>query len=146
MIIVQENDFSISQAHSSLKKTGLVGAITTFTGTVREFSQKKNDTFFLQHYPGMTEKVLNAIEIQALKRWNLINTLIIHRVGHLKVDDNIVFVGASSAHRDHAFEAAKFMIDVLKTDAPFWKKEGHNWVKSKSSDADLSRAWKKSDT
>lgn len=141
MIRVQEPDFSLEQEHRALKQSGSTGAVVTFVGTVREFSNTSDDRFFLQHYPGMTERVLEKIEQRARSKWQLTGASIVHRVGHLNVDDQIVFVGASSAHRDHAFLAARYMIDILKTEAPFWKKEGDRWVNAKDSDQQQAERW-----
>lgn len=145
MIRVQEHDFSVADEYQSLRKPNVTGAIVHFIGTVREFSEDKTGaadaSFYLQHYPGMTESVLEKIEHEACQRWDLIHSCIIHRVGQLTVDDQIVFVGASSAHREHAFAACQYMIDILKTEAPFWKKEGDNWVDAKNSDHSRAERW-----
>ena len=99
----------------------------------------------LEHYPGMTEKALEKIEAEAQKRWPLENTLIIHRYGRLEPGDQIVLVAASSAHRDAAFDACRFLIDWLKTKAPFWKLEetdqGGEWVDAKDSDNAATERW-----
>ena len=150
MIKVQTHDFSVQNEYERLKKKRVCGAVVTFVGTVRDFRDSENsadesdrneEPFFLAHYPGMTEKVLEKIEQEAHARWRLINTTIIHRVGDLDIDEQIVFVGASSAHRKDAFAAAEYMIDILKTDAPFWKKEGTHWVTAKGSDQDKANSW-----
>lgn len=135
MISVQTGDFDQSTELERLRQNcaGQAGAIVTFTGLVRDINE---DTAIrqmeLEHYPGMTEKMLTEVENTARSRWGLIDTLIIHRVGPLSPNDRIVLVAAASAHRKDAFAACEFMIDTLKTVAPFWKKEttpsGTRWV------------------
>ncbi|MFT5084455.1 MAG: molybdopterin synthase catalytic subunit [Lentisphaeria bacterium] len=140
MISVQIQDFDMATEYRNLIKHSASGAIVTFVGRVRDF-QQGDKQFLLQHYPGMTEKVLGDIEKKAHDHWPLLATTIIHRVGELHVNDQIVFVGVSSEHRKAAFEACEFMIDVLKTHAPFWKKEGGHWVEAKQQDQDAADAW-----
>lgn len=140
MISVQENDFDTNAEYQELRKGNSVGAIVTFVGQVREFSSE-HSSFLLQHYPGMTEKVLEKIEQEANERWPLIASRIIHRVGNLNVEDQIVFVGVSAQHRKDAFAACEYMIDILKTQAPFWKKEGDNWVEANSADDEAAKQW-----
>lgn len=140
MIRVQEQDFDAAEEYRLLVSPGNTGAIVSFVGLVREFS-KASQSFYLQHYPGMTEKVLEKIVNEALSRWRLHSSTIIHRVGQLSPADQIVFVGASSAHREDAFAACEYMIDVLKTEAPFWKKEGDNWVEAKGQDQSRADRW-----
>lgn len=148
MITVQTHDFDLAHEYQQLIQPNDTGAIVTFVGRVRDFQinhsqeEKEPARFFLQHYPGMTENVLAEIEAQAHARWPLLKTRIIHRVGHLTTNDQIVFVGVSAAHRKDAFRACEFMIDILKTDAPFWKKEGDTWVEAKTSDQDASDQWR----
>ena len=142
MITVQEQDFDVSSEYTALKQDNITGAVVTFVGLVRDF-QQDNKSFYLQHYPQMTEKVLQEVENQANAQWDLINTRIIHRVGQLYINDQIVFVGASSAHRKDAFAACEYMIDILKTQAPFWKKEGETWVEAKESDQQAADSWLK---
>lgn len=144
MIRVQTADFSLESEYRALKRKSVTGAVVLFVGTVREFKVQpgsKETDFLLQHYPGMTENVLEKIEAEARSRWTLLDTTIVHRVGKLNIDDQIVLVGASSAHRGDAFEAAQFMIDILKTEAPFWKKEGSVWVEAKASDETCADRW-----
>ncbi len=141
MIRVQQQDFSVEHERLLLLRPGDSGACVTFVGHVRRFSDNPQATFLLQHYPGMTEKVLQKIEQQAQSRWKLDNTCIIHRVGELKVGEQIVFVGVSSPHRAEAFAACEFMIDILKTEAPFWKKEGDQWVEARDSDNKAAEKW-----
>lgn len=148
MARVQTDDFDIGLENKHLQKGDNIGAIVTFTGIVREFLTENrvdntSETFHLEHYPGMTERVLNDIESQARERFEITTSSIIHRVGTLKVQDNIVFVGAGSKHRTEAFQACQFMIDVLKTQAPFWKKEGPHWVEAKDDDIKQTNTWLK---
>lgn len=140
MIRIQHEDFDSHTEALNLRSTGKTGAVVTFIGLVRDFAQQ-DKAFFLQHYPGMTDKVLEKIEKQARERWPLLHTSIIHRVGELRIDDQIVFVGVSAAHRGDAFAACEFMIDILKTEAPFWKKEGGQWVEAKESDQATANRW-----
>lgn len=145
MISVQENDFSVAHEHKKLLKAGTSGAVVFFVGHVREFSSDPDAPFLLQHYPGMTEQALIKIEAEAHQRWQLTATCIIHRVGQLVVGDQIVFVGASSQHRGQAFDACEYMIDILKTQAPFWKKEGATWVEARDSDNSAADKWMRHD-
>ncbi|HML92708.1 molybdenum cofactor biosynthesis protein MoaE [Methyloceanibacter sp.] len=134
VIRVQRDDFDIGKEIDALRKgrTG-IGAIVTFTGTVRD-AHGEVTAMTLEHYPGMTEKELARVEAEAHARWPLQATLIVHRVGRLEPGDNIVLTAAASAHREAAFEAARFLIDYLKTSAPFWKREsgpaGDKWVEA----------------
>jgi molybdopterin synthase catalytic subunit len=126
MIRIQTDDFNPGDELELLrrKNKGKAGAMVSFTGLVRDLNEGDNITqLTLEHYPGMTEKALAKIETQANAQWELTATLIIHRVGPLKPNDNIVLVVAASMHRKQAFTACEFMIDTLKTNAPFWKKE-----------------------
>jgi molybdopterin synthase catalytic subunit len=135
VISVQTEDFDpgeqLKRLHSTL--AGRAGAVVSFTGLVRDLNQGETIArMTLEHYPGMTEKALAAIEAEAMERWELIDSIIIHRVGPLHPNDRIVFVAAASAHRKASFRACEYMIDSLKTRAPFWKKEatasGARWV------------------
>ena len=126
MIRVQTDDFNPGIELEQLRSEnhGQAGAMVSFTGLVRDLNEGDNITqLTLEHYPGMTEKALTKIEAQANEQWDLTATLIIHRVGPLHPNDNIVLVVAASMHRKQAFQACEFMIDTLKTNAPFWKKE-----------------------
>ena len=126
MIRVQTVDFNPGDELEQLRNlnNGKAGAMVSFTGLVRDLNEGDNITqLTLEHYPGMTEKALEKIEMQANAQWQLTATLIIHRVGPLQPNDNIVLVVAASMHRKQAFAACEFMIDTLKTSAPFWKKE-----------------------
>jgi molybdopterin synthase catalytic subunit len=150
MIRIQEADFDVSTEITALRKGDLlVGAVVTFVGTVRDInegSQIKGMT--LEHYPGMTEKALDEIITQAKTRWEIRNTLVIHRVGSLLPEDQIVLVAVTSAHRGEAFAACEFIMDYLKTAAPFWKKEetseGARWVDARVTDAAAMARWLKS--
>ena len=142
MIKVQQNDFDIALEHQALFNSANTGAVVTFVGYVRDFKQNIK-TFNIEHYPGMTEKALHAIESEALNRWPLHNAIIIHRVGQLNIDDKIVFVGVSSSHRNEAFDACRFIIDTLKTSAPFWKQEGDHWVEANPEDQKIAERWLK---
>ena len=135
MIRVQTEDFDPGAELEQLRAhcAGMAGAVVSFTGLVRDLNQGDAiSRMTLEHYPGMTEKALADIESQAVKRWDLVEAVIIHRIGPLSPNDRIVFVAAASAHRKAAFEACEFMIDTLKTEAPFWKQEdtpaGKRWV------------------
>ena len=126
MIRVQTDDFNPGVELEQLRSenNGQAGAMVSFTGLVRDLNEGDNITqLTLEHYPGMTEKALTKIEAQANEQWDLTATLIIHRVGPLQPNDNIVLVVAASMHRKQAFQACDYMIDTLKTNAPFWKKE-----------------------
>lgn len=127
---------------------GNVGAIVSFVGLVRDVNDGDTiNTLTLEHYPDMTQKALQVIELEAKKRWDVIDSLIIHRVGTLKPLDQIVLVAVSSAHRGDAFKACEFMMDYLKTSAPFWKKEatnqGERWVEAKLADDEAKARWTK---
>lgn len=144
---IQTEDFDLATEYQFLRQlSSSVGAVVTFTGLVRDFEQQGSiDSLSLQHYPGMTEKLLQEIVDQANSRWNLIGTTVIHRVGKLLPCDQIVFVGVASQHRADAFEAAQFIMDYLKTKATFWKKVDQDgqqhWVESKDSDQAASQRW-----
>ncbi|ODS24869.1 molybdenum cofactor biosynthesis protein MoaE [Candidatus Endobugula sertula] len=145
-ITIQTEDFNVAQEHQCLLQDAPnIGAIVTFTGLVKEFTKDDNTSLFLEHYSTMTEKVLADIIQQAKQRWPIINSRIIHRIGHLQLGEQIVFVGANSPHRSDAFAACEFIIDFLKTEAPFWKKEitseGESWVDAKESDRKTRERW-----
>jgi molybdopterin synthase catalytic subunit len=135
MISVQTADIDPGAELERLRTAlaGRAGAVVSFTGLVRDLNAGETvGQLTLEHYPGMTEKALAAIEAEAVERWELVDSLIIHRVGPLSPGDRIVFVAAAAAHRKAAFRACEFMIDTLKTNAPFWKKEatagGSRWL------------------
>lgn len=146
IIQVQTEDFDVSAIHRQLlgDRTD-TGAITSFIGLVRDLPNSQLQQMTLEHYPGMTEKSLQAIVEKARQRWEVQNCAVIHRVGSLKPADQIVLVSVLSAHRKDAFAACEFIMDYLKTDAPFWKKEvdeqGEKWVEAKASDADAKDQW-----
>ena len=146
---IQENDFDISAEIRALRKGDpRVGAVVTFLGTVRDMNDGiKVKGMTLEHYPGMTEKALEDIISQAKTRWDIYQALVIHRVGPLLPEDQIVFVAVTSAHRGEAFAACEFMMDYLKTAAPFWKKEdtpeGARWVDSRVTDDAAMTRWNK---
>ena len=149
-IIIQENSFSISKIISDLSKKDNVGAVVSFSGYVREFSKKRQlKSMQLEHYPGMTEKALSDIVQSAKSHWDIQEATIIHRVGKLLPKDIIVGVVVSSKHRSNAFMACEFIIDFLKTDAPFWKKEiseeEETWVSERQEDVVKKTSWNKLD-
>ena len=144
---IQIEDFDAGDEINQLRMARRdVGAVVSFIGQVRDVNE--GDTvskLTLEHYPGMTEKSLHAIIKQAKTRWNIMDVLIIHRVGTLQPCDQIVLVAVSGAHRSEAFVACEFVMDYLKTEAPFWKKEvtpsGERWVEAKASDDDAKARW-----
>jgi molybdopterin synthase catalytic subunit len=146
-IRIQDADFDLTTEVKALRKDDpRVGAVVTFLGTVRDMndgSQVQGMT--LEHYPGMTEKSLEEIITQARGRWDLYKTLVIHRVGPLLPEDQIVLVVVTSAHRGEAFAACEFIMDYLKTAAPFWKKEetpeGSKWVDARVTDDTAMARW-----
>lgn len=139
-VSVQQSDFDQAEEYQSLAQNNQIdGAIVTFVGQVREHNQGKGVTgLFLEHYPQMTQRSLELIVEQANGRWKLGKVRVIHRYGQLNLGEQIVFVGVTSQHRQSAFEAAQFIMDYLKTQAPFWKKEtttsGERWVDANHSD------------
>ena len=142
---VQTEDFDVG-AESRALQADAVGAIALFVGTVRGLSSDNGVTAMtLEHYPGMTESELERIEADARARWPLEDVTIIHRVGRLEAGDQIVLVGAASPHRQAAFDAAQFIMDFLKTDAPFWKAEERggetSWVDARESDDAARNRW-----
>lgn len=149
MIRIQAADFDIGAEIEALRnKRTDIGAVVTFTGCVRDRgSERVIDSMTLEHYPGMTEKELARIEAVAHERWPLQASLIVHRVGKLVPGDNIVLVVTASEHRRAAFEAASFLMDYLKTSAPFWKKEYQadgklgDWVSAKDADDRAQEKW-----
>ncbi len=147
MIKVQKQDFNPDTELQALRGGNPdVGAVVSFLGVVREGSgDQKITSMTLEHYPGMTERQLQEIENEARKRWALSDCLIIHRYGTLRPGDNIVLVMTLSRHRQDAFHAAEFLMDYLKTSAPFWKKEviagEEKWVEAKQSDVEATKSW-----
>ena len=149
-IIIQEDSFSISKLILELSEKDNVGAVVSFSGYVREFSKDKQLKYMeLEYYPGMTEKTLESIVQKAKSHWDIEQITIIHRVGKLLPKDIIVGVIVSSRHRSSAFKACEFIIDFLKTDAPFWKKEisdkGEVWVAERQEDIIKKTNWNKLD-
>lgn len=145
-ILVGQDNFQVSDEYQWLAECDDDGAVVTFTGKVRNQNLgDKVSGLILEHYPGMTEKALIDIVSTARSRWSLQRVTIIHRVGELYAGEQIVFVGVSTAHRHEAFEAAQFIMDYLKTRAPFWKREataaGERWVEAKESDEHAARRW-----
>jgi molybdopterin synthase catalytic subunit len=122
-----------------------IGAIATFIGTVRAVAGDPHATLTLEHYPGMTEAALADIEARARARFEIVDCTVIHRFGTLAAGESIVFVGVTSSHRGEAFRACEFLMDFLKTEAPFWKKEssrsGDHWVESRASDEAKIEDW-----
>ena len=146
-ICVQTEDFDLSTEVAQLRRAnGGVGAVVAFVGTVRDMNEGSSVAAMeLEHYPGMTEKALDDIVVKAKARWNIIDALVIHRVGELLPLDQIVLVAVTSAHRGEAFAACEFIMDYLKTEAPFWKKEqtpeGARWVDARSTDDRALAKW-----
>jgi len=144
---IQTDDFDLSTEIAALRagRAG-VGAVVVFVGTVRDINQGTGvSSLTLEHYPGMTDKSLEDIVAQAKARWQLDQVLVIHRVGPLQPLDQIVLVAVTSAHRGEAFQACEFVMDWLKTRAPFWKKEatpqGERWVDARESDDAAAARW-----
>jgi molybdopterin synthase catalytic subunit len=151
-VIVQESDFLLQQVIEELRKNPNTGAVVSFIGYVRNFTNTSkaaevdNESFMeIEHYPGMTEKSLMAIENQTRQKWKVSDIRIIHRYGKLEINDQIVLVAVSSEHRTEAFRACEYIIDYLKTDAPFWKKEfdgkASHWVNLNLSDIEKKNKW-----
>jgi molybdopterin synthase catalytic subunit len=144
---VQAEDFDVARELALLRGDNrAVGAVAAFIGTVRDVNDDARvASMTLEHYPGMTEKALAAIVDAAKSRWDIIDALVIHRVGALAPSDQIVLVGVTSAHRGEAFAACEFIIDYLKTQAPLWKKEqtsdGARWVEARAADDDAAARW-----
>jgi len=147
VVRVQTEDFDVGVEITAMRlKYPKAGAIVSFVGQVRDLNDGDNvAAMTLEHYPGMTEKSLAGIVEQALARWSIADALIVHRVGELKPLDQIVLVLVASAHRKDAFTACEFMMDYLKTEAPFWKKEqtpnAERWVEAKDSDDQAKNRW-----
>ena len=145
---VQEGAFDAGAELNALHAANLgIGAVLGFVGYVRDFNDGQDVSgLFLEHYPGMTEKALAAIVAEAEQRWPLLRVEVLHRVGALQPGEPIVFVGTASAHRQAAFDAGNFIMDYLKTRAPFWKKEtgsdGEHWVEGRASDQTAAARWR----
>jgi len=147
VVRVQREDFDAGAEIARLRagQPG-VGAVAAFIGTVRDLNDDATiGALTLEHYPGMTEKALAAIVDQARSRFDIVDALVVHRIGELVPTDQIVLVAVTSAHRGDAFDACRFIMDYLKTQAPFWKKEqtpeGARWVDARASDADAAGRW-----
>lgn len=138
-ISIQRQDFDQHEHYSALAGSAGAGAIVTFVGQVREFAGEQN--LWLEHYPGMTEKSLQQRIAHAAKRWPLLGVRVVHRVGELAPGAQIVFVGVSATHRHDAFHACEYLMDFLKTEAPFWKREGKRWIEAKASDQAAADSW-----
>ena len=144
---IQTDDFDLSREVAQLRGSDArVGAVASFIGTVRDVNAAASvSALTLEHYPGMTEQALEAIVAQARERFAIIEALVVHRVGPLLPTDQIVLVAVTSAHRGDAFDACRFIMDYLKTRAPFWKKEatpdGARWVDARSSDDEAAQRW-----
>ena len=146
IIRIQTEDFDLTALNRELLAgRSDVGAIASFIGLVRDLEGDSLQQMTLEHYPGMTENALQGIAAKAQQRWDLVDLGIIHRVGDLQPADQIVLVTVLSAHRGDAFAACEFIMDYLKTEAPFWKKEvseqGDNWVASRDSDRLARKKW-----
>jgi molybdopterin synthase catalytic subunit len=144
---VQREDFDIGAEIAAFRRADPgIGAIASFIGLVRDVNEGDAvASMTLEHYPGMTEKALAGIVAEAKRRWDIVDALVIHRVGELKPLDQIVLVVVTGAHRGAAFAACEFIMDYLKTRAPFWKKEstpeGERWVEARSSDDGAAERW-----
>ena len=147
VVRVQTENFDVAREIAALHaRDTRVGAVAVFIGLVRDLNDASAvSALTLEHYPGMTEKALRSIVDQAKARWDIFEAVVIHRVGELKPADPIVFVAVSSAHRAEAFAACEFIMDYLKTQAPFWKKEatpqGERWVEARASDDQAAAKW-----
>lgn len=147
MVQIQEEDFDVNALYKGLLKANQTGAVAMFVGLVRQFSSlsKKKCSFELEYYPGMTERNLQKIIDEANERWPLLDVCVVHRVGHLTIDEQIVFVGVSASHRAEAFQACDFIMDYLKSRAAFWKKETQGsksqWVEANTKDKTSLERW-----
>jgi molybdopterin synthase catalytic subunit len=149
MVVVQEGDFDPAALVEQLRANtaGKAGAIVGFTGYVRDYAEDSaTHSLFLEHYPGMCEREIEALCATAKSRWQILDCLVVHRVGELHLKDQIVFIAVASAHRGDAFAAAQYLIDALKTRAPFWKRETladgkQFWVQQKEDDVQQTSTW-----
>lgn len=150
-VSVQETDFDIAALQRQLLAGAQQeGAVASFTGYVRASNEQRSvHTMELEHYPGMTEKSIRQILEQAAERWPVLAASVVHRVGRLGPGEQIVWVGVASAHREAAFSACEFLMDYLKTRAPFWKKElgpdGEHWVDARTTDSERASRWQAQD-
>lgn len=147
---VQTVDFDAGAELASMRTNRAIGALACFIGVVRDINDGDSvSTLTLEHYPGMTEKALEDIVEQAKSRWDIMDVRVIHRVGTMEPTEQIVFVGVAGAHRGEAFAACEFIMDYLKTQAPFWKKErtpeGERWVEARASDDAAAQRWQEPD-
>ncbi|TNJ47609.1 molybdenum cofactor biosynthesis protein MoaE [Phaeobacter sp. B1627] len=144
---VQQAPFDFGEeANGFARDAGAAGAVVTFTGVVREADAGAMTVMEIEHYPGMTEKALQKIATEAVARWELTDALVIHRYGRLQPGDQIMMVATAAQHRVAAFEAAEYLMDYLKSRAPFWKKEiladgAADWVAAKEADEDALTRW-----
>ncbi|MGA0582484.1 MAG: molybdenum cofactor biosynthesis protein MoaE [Castellaniella sp.] len=149
MIRIQTEPFDVAELAGQLqaRANGRAGALVHFLGMVRDYSPDAGSrSLFLEHYPGMCEREIQALCDHATQRWDILDTLVVHRVGELPLGDPIVFVGVAAAHRGQAFQACEYIIDALKTRAPFWKREtladGRAfWVEQRAADAEKTAQW-----
>ena len=146
-IVIQTKDFDLSTEVELIKSANSsTGAVVSFIGTVRDLASESLISLTIEHYPGMTEKSLTSIAQTAREKWELESITIIHRVGTLSIGDQIVLVITSSKHRQEAFDSCNYIMDYLKTDAPFWKKEASDkkekWVINRSSDEKQKNRWR----
>ncbi len=146
IIRIQHEDFdTVALQRELVAGRSDVGAIASFVGLVRDLAGDPLQKMTLEHYPGMTEKALEGIADRAAERWRVLDLAIIHRIGALEPADQIVLVMVASAHRGDAFAACEFIMDYLKTEAPFWKKEtsdrGEKWVEARKSDLFAQKKW-----
>jgi molybdopterin synthase catalytic subunit len=140
-ISIQHQDFDMAQEYHTLRGPKTNGAIVMFVGLVRELYALDQHTLWLEHYPDMTYRVLNTLIERVRQRWPIDSVRIVHRIGELAPGDQIVLVAVSAEHRPQAFAACECLMDHLKTMAPFWKREGTQWVATKSCDFEAAKAW-----
>ena len=140
-VSIQQQDFDLGAETRAISKNSKIGAVASFVGLVRDVRMS------LEHYPGMTENAIRKIVDEAASRWQVMDCTVIHRYGELEPNDQIVMVAVASAHRGDAFQACEFIMDYLKTQAPFWKKEHRagaaTWVEARASDDEAADRWKK---
>jgi molybdopterin synthase catalytic subunit len=140
-VSVQREDFDLGAEVRAISRKSNIGAVASFVGLVRDVRMT------LEHYPGMTENAIRKIVDQAGRRWQVMDCTVIHRYGELEPNDQIVMVAVASAHRGDAFQACEYIMDYLKTQAPFWKKEhraaGATWVEARASDDEAAERWRK---
>ena len=145
--VIQEDPFNVQVETQRIRDiSNKIGGIVTFLGVVRDFNEREDvQSLYLEHYPGMTESQIENIAYAASKRWNVLGITVIHRIGHLLPSDEIVFVGVGSKHRGDAFLACEYVIDYLKTEAAFWKKEetinGGRWLSTREIDFEAANRW-----